>query len=190
MVQVGDTVESLPTPCLFADLDVVEANHRSLLKSVQGRAYIRPHAKACKSAKLCRWLCENGCVGVCVSKLSEAVQLVQNGVLNVHVSGQVVSVDGRKERVLSQLSTIPGARISVCVDSVENVQALHAAAKATGDGARLHVIIEVESGQKRCGVPREDTDLTLRIADVVKESAPYLQLDGLQVYHGMAQQIR
>ena len=181
--RVGMHVDEVQTPALVVDLDRFEANVEALRAYVADAGIgLRPHAKTHKSADIARYQMEaGGAVGICCQKVSEAEALVRGGVADVLVSNQVV--DPAKIRRLAALPRL-GARIGVCVDDAANVDALSEAARSAG--TELGVLVEIECGGERCGVPpgAPAAALAQRVADV-----PGLRFDGLQAYNGKAQHI-
>jgi D-serine deaminase-like pyridoxal phosphate-dependent protein len=95
-----------------------------------------------------------------------------------------VLVGESKARRLAALAH--GARVGACVDSVLQVEQLGAAARDAG--TNVGVLIEVDVGQGRCGVGGADEALVL--AERIASFAPWLELRGLQAYHGRAQHLR
>ena len=179
--RIGDAVADVETPALLLDMEAVEANIARLQEITAGTpARPRPHAKSHKCPNLARLQVAHGAVGVCCQKVSEAVALVDAGIGDVLVSNQVV--DAVKIARLAALAR--RARIGVCVDQADNVADLSAAAAAAG--AELAVLVEIEVGMRRCGVPPGAPAVALarRVAD-----APHLRFAGLQAYHGAAQHL-
>ncbi|MBT4889028.1 MAG: DSD1 family PLP-dependent enzyme [Rhodospirillales bacterium] len=180
--RVGDPVDQIETPALVVDLDVYEHNLDRMAGILAGRDIrFRPHAKTHKSPEVALDQIKRGAVGVCCQKVSEAEIMVQGGVHDVLLSNQIV---GRsKARRVAKLAK--QARIAVCADNKENIAELDAAAKEAD--ITLSVLVEVEVGGDRCGVPPGKP--ALELAQII-QSAPNLEFGGLQVYHGNAQHIR
>jgi 3-hydroxy-D-aspartate aldolase len=107
--------------------------------------------------------------------------MVEGGLRDVMVSNQVVG-----PRKIARLAALARhAKISVCVDDAGNVADLGAAAEAFG--GTLNVLVEIEVGMGRCGVPAGEPAVNLaKIVDATKG----LEFAGLQAYHGGAQHIR
>ncbi len=194
----GGSLREVDTPSLVVDLDALERNvERALALSAAACApgapppHIRPHFKAHKSVELALLQVARSrgrTRGVACQKTVEAEALVAGGVLDVLVSNEVVAP--RKMARLAALAADARNRIGVVVDSAENARALSAACAAAGcgaSGARLRVLVELDVGHGRCGV--RDAAAALELARVVA-ALPHLALDGLQVYHGMAQHVR
>ena len=179
--RIGDAVADVETPALLLDLDAAEANIARLQKITAGtRARPRPHAKSHKCPNLARLQVAHGAVGVCCQKVSEAAAMVDGGIGDVLVANQVV--DAAKIRRLAALAR--RARIGVCVDQADNVADLSAAAAAAG--SELAVLVEIEVGMRRCGVPpgAPAVELARQVA-----GAPHLRFAGLQAYHGASQHL-
>lgn len=180
--EIGMPLDEVDTPALVVDLDAFERNLQRMAAEVRAAGVRhRPHAKTHKSPIVTRRQMALGAVGACCQKVSEAEHMVAGGVDDVLVSNEVVGT-----RKIRRLAALAGqARIGVCVDDAANVAELSAAAAAAG--STLYVLVEVEVGCGRCGVPPGDKVLAMarQVAD-----APGLEFDGLQCYQGAAQHIR
>lgn len=174
---IGKRVDALITPCLVIDANAMEHNLSLLARYFADRpAKIRPHFKSHKCVTLARrQIAAGSTTGITCAKLSEAEQLVQGGVDNVLIANQVVGSE--KTRRLAELNR--RAVVRAAVDSVENVDELAAAARQAG--VTIGVLVEVDVGMGRCGVPPGEPALALarRVAD-----SDDLRLDGLQGYEG------
>ncbi len=179
---IGMAADEVDTPALLVDLDAF-ARNLSRMATFAGDAglKLRPHAKTHKCAVIARKQMALGAVGVCCQKVGEAEAMVRGGVDDVLVSNQVVGTS--KLRRLAALAA--DARIGVCVDDAENINAI--AEAAVEAGTNLDVLVEIDVGAGRCGVEpgAAAVDLAKRVAD-----AEALCFRGLQAYHGSAQHIR
>jgi len=144
---------------------------------------VRPHCKAHKSPHLAILQMELlGAPGVCCQKLSEAETMVGARVGDVLLSNEVVAPP--KIRRLAALAA-GGARVSVCVDDLDNVRAL--SDEAVRAETQLNVLVDVNVGQDRCGV--DSPEEALRLVEAILE-APGIAFGGIQAYHGGIQHIR
>ena len=134
-----------------------------------------PHYKSHKCAALARWQVNNGAIGMTCAKLSEAEDLCDAGIEDILIANQVV--DPAKIRKLADLAN--NCRLTVCVDDVQNVDALSAAAK--NSGAVIYCLVEYDIGMERCGVTEKEAVLTL--AKHIT-SCDNLVFEGLQAYAG------
>jgi D-serine deaminase-like pyridoxal phosphate-dependent protein len=114
---------------------------------------------------------------VTVAKVSEAEVMAASGVMDILIANQVVGPI--KTRRLAALISATGADVIVCVDNPANVRELDDAAAAFG--VRPRVLVEVDSGMKRCGVaPGEPT---VELAKSV-DASPHLRFSGLMAWEG------
>lgn len=179
---LGIPLEEVETPALLVDLDAFERNLGTMAEAAGGAGVaLRPHAKTHKCAEIARRQMALGAVGICCQKTSEAAALVDAGIDDVLVSNEVVGA-GKVERLAGLARR---ARIGVCVDAPEN--AAEAAAAARRAGSVLDVLVEIDVGAGRCGVPPGSAAVELaRIVD----GADGTRFAGLQAYQGRAQHIR
>jgi 3-hydroxy-D-aspartate aldolase len=179
---IGTHLDDVDTPALLVDLDAFERNLDKLAAAAKDMGVrLRPHAKTHKSPVIARHQMARGAVGVCCQKVSEAAAMVEGGVPDVLVSNEIAG-----ERKLARLAALAReARVGVCVDDPDGVAAVSAAAQRYG--ATIDVLVEVNVGANRCGVPPGAPALAL--AEQVARSAG-LRFRGLQGYQGAAQHIR
>lgn len=170
----------LPSPSLVVDLAAVDRNiARARAIVTRAGVALRPHLKAHKCTTLMRrQLAAGGCVGVTVQTVPEAIAAVGAGLADVLIAAPVVDPSGL--RALGGLTT--DARVSVVVDCVEHVGMLAGAME--GHTGRLGVLIELDVGAGRCGVPC-GSEVLLEVADACRHQ-PRLDLRGIQAYEGHA----
>ncbi|SDE72991.1 3-hydroxy-D-aspartate aldolase [Paracoccus isoporae] len=190
-LDVGFDVPAIPgmdeadiqTPCLVLDLDALERNIVKMgdYAKAHGMRH-RVHGKMHKSvdvAKLQERL--GGAVGVCCQKVSEAEVFARGGIRDVLVSNQV-----RDPKKIDRLAQLPklAENVIVCVDDIDNVAELSAAAQT--HGTELGCFVEIDCGAGRCGVT--STESVVAIAKAI-DAAPGLRFDGIQAYQGAMQHI-
>jgi len=189
--EVGYDIPALPgmdeadiqTPCLILDLDALERNIQKMGEYAKAHGmHHRSHGKMHKSVdvqKLQERL--GGAVGVCCQKVSEAEVFARGGIKDILVSNEV-----RDLAKIDRLARLPkyGARIIVCVDDVENVAELSAAAQK--HGTTLECLVEIDCGQGRCGVGTASG--AVEIAQAI-DAAPGLKFAGIQAYQGSMQHL-
>ena len=178
----GDPLGSIDTPSLILDLDAFEDNLRTMqvLAERHGVA-LRPHAKAHKCPEIAIRQVALGASGICCQKVSEAVPFVAAGVRDVLISNEVVGAP--KLALLARLAR--QAQMSVCVDNVRAVEAL--SAMMVEYEASVRVLVEIDVGQKRCGVQTPEEAISL--ARLVQK-LPNITFVGVQAYHGGLQHKR
>ncbi|MDW8314687.1 MAG: DSD1 family PLP-dependent enzyme [Rhodovarius sp.] len=178
----GMREEEVDTPALLLDLDAFEANLDAMAALLAPTGVrLRAHAKTHKSPVIAALQAARGAVGQCVQKVAEAEALAWGGIRDILVTNQVVGA--RKLARLAALAAI--AEVGLCVDDPAQVAAAEAAAEAAG--RRLRVLVEIDVGMGRCGVPAGPPAVALaqRVA-----ASPHLIFAGIQAYHGRAQHLR
>lgn len=188
-LEVGYDIPALPgmqeadiqTPCLILDLDALERNIKKMgdYARAHGMRH-RVHGKMHKSvdvAKLQESL--GGACGVCCQKVSEAEVFARGGIKDVLVSNQV-----RDLAKIDRLARLPklGARTICCVDMLDNVADLSAA--AVRHGTTIECLVEIDCGAGRCGV--KTTPEVVALAQAI-DAAPGLKFAGIQAYQGAMQ---
>jgi len=188
-LDVGYDVPAIPgmdeadiqTPCLLLDLDALEWNIKKMgdYAKAHGMRH-RVHGKMHKSVDVAL-LQEKlgGAVGVCCQKVSEAEVFARGGIKDVLVSNQV-----RDPAKIDRLARLPklGARTIVCVDDIDNVADLSAA--AVRHDTTIECFIEMDVGAGRCGVIGAEN--VLEIAKAI-DAARNLKFTGIQAYQGAMQ---
>ncbi|MDC1286397.1 DSD1 family PLP-dependent enzyme [Gammaproteobacteria bacterium] len=181
--ELGMDEQDIQTPCLVLDLDALERNIRKMGRFAEEMGVRhRVHGKMHKSvdvAKLQQKL--GGSCGVCCQKVSEAEAFVRGGITDVLVSNQV-----RDPAKINRLARLPllGARTICCVDDIDNVADLSAA--AIKNGTTIECLIEIDCGAGRCGVTESRAVVEIALAI---EAADGLKFSGIQAYQGAMQHL-
>ncbi|MEM9229778.1 MAG: 3-hydroxy-D-aspartate aldolase BhcC [Pseudomonadota bacterium] len=178
---IGMDEKDIQTPCLVLDLDALERNivkMGNFAKEMGVRHRI--HGKMHKSVDVAL-LQERlgGSVGVCCQKVSEGEVFARGGIKDVLISNQV-----RQPEKIDRLARMPklGARTICCVDDIDNVADLSAAAQR--HGTQIECLVEIDCGAGRCGVTT--TPAVVQIAKAI-DAAPGLKFTGIQAYQGAMQ---
>ena len=185
---VGLRVDLIDTPAAVVDLDAMERNIQRMAEFARKhQVRWRPHAKMHKSAELALLMQQAGAQGVCVQKVSEAEALAAGGVNDITITNQVVAMPKlhRVARLVAQLAA-RGGRLALAVDHADGIERLAEAMAQYGSDAGVDVLVEIDVGQGRCGVPPGDAAVPLALAVA---RTPRLRFAGLQAYHGRAQHL-
>lgn len=188
LATVGQGVDAIDTPALVIDLDTMERNLARMAEFAREHGLrLRPHAKMHKSAELAKLQMAHDAVGVCVQKTDEALALAHAGVADIYISNEVIARP-KLARLAAAVRDLP-TRFSIAVDSLQGIQALAWALTSAGvsHNRPMDVLIEIDVGQGRCGVPPGEAAVALAQAIA---AAPALRFAGLQAYHGRAQHLR
>ena len=181
---VGMDQADIQTPCLIIDLDAFEKNVEVLRAFCEktGMRH-RLHGKMHKSVDVAKYQIDKGdAIGVCCQKVSEAEVFARAGIRDVLVSNQV-----QDPAKIDRLACLPklGARTICCLDDMDNVATLSAA--AVKHGTQIEVLVEIDCGAGRCGV--QDSQLVVDLAKAV-EAAEGLKFSGIQAYQGAMQHMQ
>lgn len=176
-------IDDVHTPAVLVDRGRLDRN----IKQMQSRATdqnvaLRPHIKTHKSVDIAKRQVEQGADGLTVATIQEAEAFVAAGFDDIRLAYTMIGAD-KYERLLALMDD---ARISFCVDTLAGIaQASDFFAEA---GRDVEVLIEVDVGHGRCGVPFGKPDAAVALARQVAD-APGLDLCGVlthagQGYHG------
>jgi D-serine deaminase-like pyridoxal phosphate-dependent protein len=165
------------TPALLVDLDRLERNLAEMAAVARAAGVdLRPHFKTHKSVAIARRQLAAGAVGLTVAKLDEASVLVDAGITDVLIAYELVG----ETKVARAMDLARRARLTLAVDGIAGARAL--ARGATEAGVRVPVLLEIDSGLRRCGVvPADAAALALAVADL-----PGLIVEGVFTHAGHA----
>ena len=180
---IGMDEADIQTPCLVLDLDALERNIVKMGDFAKSKGMRhRVHGKMHKSVDVAL-LQERlgGSVGVCCQKVSEAEVFARGGIKDVLVSNQVTQPEK-----IDRLARLPklGARAICCVDDLDNIPNLSAA--AVRHGTQIECLVEIDCGAGRCGVTT--TPAVVALAKAI-DAAQGLKFAGLQAYQGAMQHL-
>ncbi len=171
-----DLFPELDTPALLVDLDVLERNLDRMAAALRGGPCgLRPHFKSHRLGEVCRRQVARGAHGITCAKLGEAEALADEGLDHFLIANEVVGP--HKWRRLAALAE--RVDVIVAVDDLDVARATAAAARE--HGSTVSVVVDVNAGMDRCGVPPGEPalDLARRCADL-----PGLRFRGLMAYEG------
>jgi D-serine deaminase-like pyridoxal phosphate-dependent protein len=169
------TIHEIPTPALLVDLDGMEANLERMAAFFRtAPAKLRPHYKNHKCPELAQRQLDAGAIGLTCATLSEAECLVEQGVRQILLANEIVD----PIKMLRSVELARQADIIFCVDD-ERVADDFARAGRNGQ-TPISVLVDVDIGQHRCGVPPGDPTVLL----VRKVLATGLRFRGLMGYGG------
>lgn len=155
---VGQAVQTLDTPAVLVDLDVLDRNvaRMAAFAAEQGIA-LRPHAKSHKTLGIAERQRSAGARGFTVAKLDEADAYLSAGFDDLLIANEIVGIDKWHRLAAMQ------RRGSVAA-GIDNAQAAAGmAAVARQAGVTVPVLIEVDSGLRRAGVQPGPPTLELAV---------------------------
>lgn len=170
------SLDDLETPSVVIDLARVRANiERFQAHANEAGLKARPHIKTHKLPQIARLQIEAGAVGITCQKVSEAEAMVagDEAIADVLITYNILGdAKVRRLRALSER-----VRLSVVADNETVVSGLSKGFE--GSTVPLSVLVECDTGGRRCGVPSPQgaRDLARAI-----DAAPNLVFDGLMTY--------
>jgi D-serine deaminase-like pyridoxal phosphate-dependent protein len=171
-----ESTGKLATPALVVDAAAVDRNIARASAYFAGRGTrLRPHFKAHKCTELMRRQLAGGdCAGVTCATAWEAEVVARAG---LHDDILVANEVADAAAIASLRRAAQTATVTVGIDSPRHVELL--------SGTECGVLIEIDVGQRRCGLDPADEDAILALARLVEET-PGLRFRGLQGYEGHA----
>jgi len=171
-----EILSALDTPAVVVDLDVTKANITRFQAYADAHGIkVRPHIKTHKLPQIAKLQLAAGAVGITCQKVSEAEAMVEDSpeIRDVLITYNVVG-GGKLARLRALARRV---RLSVVADSAAVAEGLSRA--FAGADAPLRVLVECDTGARRCGVmtPQAAAELAARIA-----ASPGLGFAGLMTY--------
>jgi D-serine deaminase-like pyridoxal phosphate-dependent protein len=167
-------VEELDTPVLTIDLDALEENlDRYQRYYDQHGIGLRPHIKTHKTLAIAHMQMARGAIGLTCQKLGEAEVMAAGGL----TADLLVPYNILGKPKLDRLTRLcRQAKMTVAADSETTVRGLSAAGAA--EGVTIGVIVEVECGMNRTGLPPAQAAELAKLID----SLPGVELRGFMGY--------
>ena len=172
-------IADLDTPVLLLDAGALRRNIARMAE-MAARLRYRPHAKTHKSPEIARMQMEAGAVGICCAKLGEAEVMAAAGIDNILITTPVIG----ESKIGRLLYVRNRTAVAVVADDEANIAMLGRSAQLAGTS--LDVLVEIDVGQGRCGVPPGPD--AVRLARAI-HSHPRLKFAGVQGYQGRIQMV-
>ena len=166
----------LETPALLIDRDALDSNIRLMADYLKDKPVkLRPHTKCHKTPIIAHMQVRAGARGILVAKLGEAEVMANAGVEDIAIGNQVV----QKSKIERLINLNRDSSVSVAVDNPEIVDVL--SKTASRKGVEVKVIVELDVGQNRAGVPpgKPALDLAKKVS-----SSEGLIFNGLMGWEG------
>lgn len=172
------SLEALATPALLLDRGRLSRNcERMSRRAAAAGVALRPHLKTAKCAEVANLATAGHPGGITVSTLAEAEYFAGCGFGDLTYA--VCITPDRLDRVaaLQQAS----AQVSLITDDPGVATAV--AERARVLGARFRLLVEIDSGEHRTGVPAADLPAVVAVARAIA-AAPELDLEGVLTHGG------
>ncbi|RXT04155.1 alanine racemase [Ammoniphilus sp. CFH 90114] len=168
----------IDTPAVLVHQEILQKNIHDM--AVFAKTYhlaLRPHIKTHKIPEIARMQLAAGAVGVTTAKLGEAEVMAAHGITDILIAYPIIGKEKLKR--LEELRKI--AKVMTVVDGRE--QALELSQYANERNLQFEVLMEMDSGLRRCGVlPGQDALALYReLAEL-----PGIRLQGIMTHAGHA----
>jgi D-serine deaminase-like pyridoxal phosphate-dependent protein len=145
----ADAAAATTTPAVVIDLDRLEAAIGAMASTMARRGVaLRPHAKTHKSLEIGRRQLAAGAAGLTLGTLGEAEVFAAGGLDDLFIAYPLVPIGPSADRLAA---LVDRARLRLGVDSLAGARAIAAAVGEARD--RVGILVEVDSGGRRTGVP-------------------------------------
>ena len=147
-VPLTAALASLDTPALLVDLDLLDANIARVTATCREQGVNwRPHIKGNKTPAIVARAIAAGAIGVTCAKLGEAEVMADAGIRDILIANQIVGL----EKIARLFRLRERADPIVAIDDPAHILAL--AAGGPKPERPLRVVVEVDLGMNRAGVP-------------------------------------
>lgn len=172
---MSDTIDSIETPAFVVTEAVALRNIRALQDHCDRVGlHLRPHIKTHKLIRFAKAQVAAGAKGITCQKIGEAEVMAEGGLDDILITYNILG-----PAKLARLRALSDrlARLAVTADNAEVVAGLSAAFVAAP--RPLEVLVECDTGGRRCGV--QDPQEALALARGIT-AAPGLNFGGLMTY--------
>jgi D-serine deaminase-like pyridoxal phosphate-dependent protein len=178
---IGQSKWDLDTPALLIDLDKLDRNISAMAaRCKENGVDWRPHTKGHKNPAIAHLCIEAGAIGVTCAKLSEAEVMAAAGIKDILVANEIVG-----EQKARRLAGVQRRSSVMCaVDDPFHIKQIGKAAEDAGVSVR--VLVDVNVGMNRCGVPPGGPAADLA---ELAESTAGITFAGIMGYEGHAMKL-
>lgn len=167
----------IPSPALLVYVERAEENIRRMIAMAGGPERLRPHVKTHKMPALIERQLRVGIRKFKCATIAEAEMTARAGAPDVLLAIQPVGPN--IERLIKLIRAFPQTKFSTIVDNAEIAKQLSASAKAAG--VTIDVLVDIDCGMHRSGVPAEVIGVSIFL---LVGTLPGLRAAGLHVYDG------
>lgn len=146
----------LDTPALLINEKILNKNIQEMQDYAdQQDVKLRPHIKTHKMPELAKLQRDKGASGITVAKVGEAEVMAEHGLTDIFIANEIVG-EKKIERIKKLAQSIS---ISFGVDSIYQLKEIDKVFQ--GSGKKAEVLIEIEVGEKRSGIIKEEDFIDL-----------------------------
>ncbi|MBW3695295.1 DSD1 family PLP-dependent enzyme [Vibrio sp. T187] len=178
-------IAQLDTPALIVDLDILESNLQEMQKRIDSLGLtLRPHTKAHKIPAIAQMQIDAGAQGICTAKLGETEVMAEGGIKDILITTPIAGA-AKIQRLIKLHQDYPDCQFIQVIDHSYHVTEISKAALKAG--LTIQLMIEVESGQNRCGV--EVGDELIQLIELINATQG-VSYAGVQAYSGHLQHVK
>jgi D-serine deaminase-like pyridoxal phosphate-dependent protein len=170
-------IASVFSPSLVFYPELIRRNIARVVEMAGSPDRLRPHVKTHKTREIARMLRDAGVTKHKCATIAEAEMLASTEAEDVLIAYPLVGPN--LGRLTALIRKFPGTKFSVLIDDPNAAKALSDA--LTAAGLSVGVVLDLDVGQHRTGVPVGDTALSLY---ETASKLPGLNLNGFQLYDG------
>lgn len=164
------------TPAIIIDKAKAKKNTLAIAAGItKHNTAFRPHSKTHKMVEFAKLQIENGAIGICCAKISEAEMMAAGGIRDIFLAYPIVG-DFRIKRAAELARKI---RLILTVDSREGAEEL--SRWAVQLGVEFEVRMEIDTQFRRTGVKRE---FAVELAKTI-QAMPNLKLTGISTFRSL-----
>jgi D-threonine aldolase len=152
-----EDISSVFSPALLFYKDLIRKNIAEVIRLARSPARLRPHVKTHKTREIVRLEHEAGITKHKCATLAEAEMLATCGAADVLIAYPLVGPN--MQRLARLVQKYPNTRFSALVDHPRAAEALSQAMSA--NRLKLDVLLDLDVGQHRTGIPVGDNALSL-----------------------------
>ncbi len=151
-------ISALDTPSVVVYLDVLEANIAEMSRlAAEAGVKLRPHTKIHECPDIAKLQIAGGACGIEVGTIERAICMAEAGIEDILVAHPFFG--DQKLDILRRLIEKPGLKLTVMVDMMEQAGPISRVGEALG--RRIPVLLKINTGGNRFGVPRGEPALRL-----------------------------
>ena len=169
--------DQLLTPCLLVYPDIIQSNIQAMIRMAGSVDNLRPHVKTHKTAEIVRMELAAGITKHKCATHYEAQMLAECGVPDVLIAYPQIGPSIRKLAEL--VANYPSTQFSTVVEDAGSAEQLDV--YFTEQGLTLDVLVDIDNGMHRTGIPAGEGAIALYRQLVLSRS---LRAAGLHIYDG------
>ncbi len=180
MTNTDITHASLNTPAVLLDLDKLEKNIKEMSRLAdEAGIRLKTHTKIHECVEIAKMQIEAGADGIEVGAIEQAGAMLEGGIDDIVIAHPFFG--SHKTEIFKELLKKPGAKITVVVDMIEQVENISRVSQAFQK--KTPVMIKIDTGVARYGVlPGEPV---LNLARKIKQ-LPGINLAGIYAHESGA----